>query len=224
VRVLVAGFSAMAFFRSSLFLTRVGNQDVQIGPVSFLQIFLSAADRQVDRTLGEARSSEAETLMAAVNFEKAADVLPIYCMTLMQNVPDVEQAQIANDVARLRERPIDGQTKSIMLGLRLMSSVGKSVLRTAVSSLAPQIKDAARITIEAVPQLKPGAVVQAEAKAFDRTGAAIPRKLLTWKSAANAIATVDLNGVVQGVTAGETIITAVADTATATTAINVKAT
>jgi hypothetical protein len=79
IRVLVAGFGAMAFFRSSLFLTRVGNQDVQIGPVSFLQIFLAAADRQVDRTLGEARSAQADELMAAVNFEKAADVLPIFC-------------------------------------------------------------------------------------------------------------------------------------------------
>ncbi|HXA17384.1 MAG TPA: hypothetical protein VN380_10345, partial [Thermoanaerobaculia bacterium] len=150
MRVLVAGFGAMAFFRSSLFLTRVGNQDVQIGPVSFLQIFLAAADRQVDRNLGETRSSEAEELMAAVNFEKAADVLPIYCMTLMQNVADVEQAQIANDVARLRERTIDNQTKAMMLGLRLMTTVGKAVLRTAVTSLARQIKDVVRISIEPI--------------------------------------------------------------------------
>jgi hypothetical protein len=220
VRVLVAGFSAMAFFRSSLFLTRVGNQDVQIGPVSFLQIFLSAADRQVDRTLGEARSAEAETLMASVNFEKAADVLPIFCMTLMQNVSDVEQAQIANDVARLRERPIDGQTKSIMLGLRLMSSVGKSVLRTAVASLAPQIKDVARITIDAIPEIKSGTAAQAEARAFDRTGTLIPRKILNWTSADPSIATVE-NGVLQGGATGQTTVRATADSATATAGVKV---
>lgn len=221
VRVLVAGFAAMAFFRSSLFITRVGNQDVQIGPVSFLQIFLAAADRQVDRTLGETRSNEAEELMAAVNFEKAADVLPIYCMTLMQNVPDVEQAQIGNDVARIRDRKIDNQTKARMLGLRLISAVGKSVVRTAVTSLASQIKDVVRITIAPVADIKVGSAATTEAKAFDSSGAEISRRSFLWTSNAPAIVTVDLSGSVQGVSIGTAVITATADAASATVLVNV---
>lgn len=35
-RVLVAGVSAMAFFRSSLFTVRIGDKDVGVGPVTFL--------------------------------------------------------------------------------------------------------------------------------------------------------------------------------------------
>ena len=221
IRVLVAGFGAMAFFRSSLFLTRVGNQDVQIGPVSFLQIFLAAADRQVDRTLGETRSGQAEELMAAVNFEKAADVLPIYCLTLMQNVPDVEQAQIANDVARLRERKIDPQTKAMMLGLRLMTAVGRSVLRTAVTSLAPQIKDVVRISIEPLAEIKSGNAAPAKARAFDRTGGEIPRTSFNWTSSAPGIATVDMNGLVQGVAAGSADITATVDATSATVTVKI---
>jgi hypothetical protein len=154
--------------------------------------------------------------MAAVNFEKAADVLSIYCMTLMQNVSDVEQAQIGNDIARIGDRKIDPQTKAMMLGLRLMSAVGKDVLRTAVTSLARQIKDVARITIEPLPDINAGVAVPTKATAFDRTDAVIPRRSFTWASNAPLIATVDVNGIVQGVAAGTAIITASADATSAT--------
>jgi hypothetical protein len=139
----------------------------------------------------------------------------------MQNVPDVEQAQIANDVARLRERKIDPQTKAMMLGLRLMTAVGKTVLRTAVTSLAPQIKDVVRINIEPLGDLSIGSAARIKVTAFDRTDCEIPRGSLTWKSSAPAIATVDMNGVVQGVTAGPAIVTATADATSATVAVKV---
>src|SRR5438105_166705 len=46
-QVFMAGVSAMAFFRSSLFIVRAGDRDVGVGPSGFLQIFLGAADRLV---------------------------------------------------------------------------------------------------------------------------------------------------------------------------------
>src|SRR5271156_6030968 len=55
-QVLMAGISAMAFFRTSLFVVRAGDRDVGIGPSGFLQIFLAAADRAVDRKRAAARS------------------------------------------------------------------------------------------------------------------------------------------------------------------------
>jgi hypothetical protein len=48
-QILMAGVSAMAFFRTSLFVVRAGDRDVAVGPNGFLQIFLAAADRAVDR-------------------------------------------------------------------------------------------------------------------------------------------------------------------------------
>lgn len=38
-----------AFFRTSLFVVRAGDRDVGVGPSGFLQIYLSAADRSLDR-------------------------------------------------------------------------------------------------------------------------------------------------------------------------------
>ena len=48
-QTLVAGFGALAFFRSSLFIANIGGQDIGIGPSAFLQSVLDAADRGVDR-------------------------------------------------------------------------------------------------------------------------------------------------------------------------------
>jgi hypothetical protein len=39
-QILMAGVSAMAFFRTSLFVVRAGDRDVGVGPSGFLQIFL----------------------------------------------------------------------------------------------------------------------------------------------------------------------------------------
>src|SRR5258706_9001708 len=62
--IFLAGFGAMAFFRSSVFTVRVGDQDVSIGPVAFLQVVLRATDRAVDRIRAKARAEIVTTCMA----------------------------------------------------------------------------------------------------------------------------------------------------------------
>jgi hypothetical protein len=87
MRILMAGVSAMAFFRTSLFVVRAGDRDVGIGPSGFLQIFLGAADRAVDRRRAAASSDAVTKVMRDVDFSKALRALPPYCLALMQNVP-----------------------------------------------------------------------------------------------------------------------------------------
>jgi hypothetical protein len=90
-RILLAGFGAMAFFRTSVFTVRVGDQDVSIGPVAFLQIVLHATDRAVDRVRADARAGAVAACMAGVSFDAAKAALPAFCLALMQNVPAEEQ-------------------------------------------------------------------------------------------------------------------------------------
>jgi len=71
MRILMAGISAMAFFRTSLFVVRAGDRDVGVGPSGFLQIFLGAADRAVDRKRAAARSDAVDKVMKGVDFAKA---------------------------------------------------------------------------------------------------------------------------------------------------------
>jgi len=61
----MAGVSAMAFFRTSLFVVRSGDRDVGVGPSGFLQIFLGAADRAVDRKRAAARAGSAASVTRA---------------------------------------------------------------------------------------------------------------------------------------------------------------
>ncbi len=139
-RVLVSGFSAMALFRTSLFLVRAGEQDIGIGPISFLSIFLNAADREVDRRRAQARADLVSTIMAGLDYSKAFQALPPYCLALMQNLPDDVQEALARDLLLLDKEPMKESLKVRLLGLALVNVVGTNVLREAVKSLGDEIR------------------------------------------------------------------------------------
>jgi hypothetical protein len=138
-QALVAGFGALAFFRSSLFIVRVGDQDVGMGPSAFLQSVLEAADRGVDRGEANVRSRVVSDVMRTVEFEKAYESLPAYCLALMQNVPDGVQTQVGRQVDAIRAGSMTDSAKVLLLGLLLMNVVGGDVLRSAVSGLSREI-------------------------------------------------------------------------------------
>ncbi len=140
-QVLVAGLGALALFRSSLFLVRVGNQDVGVGPNSFLQIILTAADRGVDRLRAEDRAKAVQRIMKGVSYAKAKVALPTYCLALMQNLSAEDQTIFGDQIAKLQQSEIDDYTKALAVGLLIMTYMGEDVLVAAVDSLGPVIKD-----------------------------------------------------------------------------------
>jgi len=139
-QILMAGISAMAFFRTSLFVVRAGDRDVGVGPSGFLQIFLGAADRSVDRKRAAARSDAVAKVMKGIDFAKARRSLPPYCLTLMQNVPPEEQQVLERALQALDKRDAESSVKALLLGLELINVVGADVLTTAVGSLGDQIR------------------------------------------------------------------------------------
>lgn len=138
-RVLVAGFAAMAFFRSSFFVTRVGNQDVAVGPQSFLNILLTASDTAVDRKRAEARAEEVTKAMKDVDWDKANAALPTFCVNLRQNMPEGDQRTIANQMDILRRDPMAKGFKVLNMGLLLMNHMGYSAVHAARNSLGDRI-------------------------------------------------------------------------------------
>lgn len=138
-QVLVAGVSAMAFFRTSLFVVRAGERDVAIGPSGFLQIFLSAADRAVDRLRAAVRSEAVGRIMKGVDYTRAFHALPPYCLALMQNVAPEDQEQLFRALQALDQSAVDPPIKARLLGLELINVVGVDVLTAAVSALKDQI-------------------------------------------------------------------------------------
>jgi len=143
-QVLMAGVSAMAFFRTSLFVVRSGDRDVSVGPNGFLQIFLAAADRAVDRKRAAARSDAVAEVMKDVDFTRALQALPPYCLALMQNVSPEDQQVLSRALEALQKREVEPSVKSRLLGIELINVVGVDVLTTAVKSLGDQIRSVPR--------------------------------------------------------------------------------
>jgi hypothetical protein len=136
----MAGVSAMAFFRTSLFVVRAGDRDVGVGPSGFLQILLGAADRSVDRARAGSRSAGVAEAMRGVDYDKAKWVLPQFCLALMQNVAKEDQDALVRALKDLEAQPLPPSAKALLLGLELINVVGVDVLTTAVESLGEQIR------------------------------------------------------------------------------------
>ncbi len=148
-QVLMAGISAMAFFRTSLFVVRAGDRDVPVGPSGFLQIYLGYADRVVDRRRAKARSDAVAQVMKGVDFQKARRALPAYCLALMQNVSPEDQQLLERLLEALDKREAEPSIKALLLGIELMNVVGVDVLTAAVDSLGDQIRSAAKAAASA---------------------------------------------------------------------------
>lgn len=140
-QTLIAGFGALTFFRSSLFIAHVGDQDIGMGPSAFLQSVLDAADRGVDRERANARSRLVGRVMKGISFQKAHQSLPAYSLGLMQNVPADTQAQLGKQVEALRTATMPDSAKVLLLGLLLMNLLGGGVLDSAVTALREEIAE-----------------------------------------------------------------------------------
>ena len=139
-QILMAGVSAMAFFRTSLFVVRAGDRDVGVGPSGFLQIFLAAADRAVDRQRAVARADAVAKVMKDVDFAKALKALPPYWLALMQSVSPEDQQVLNRALDALERSGAEASVKALLLGIELINVVGVDVLTTAVKSLGDQIR------------------------------------------------------------------------------------
>jgi hypothetical protein len=141
MQVVVAGLGAVAISRSSLFIVRIGNSDVGLGPSTILTSLLGAIDRVVDRDQARHRALQAEKIMKDVSFKEAHEALPTYCLALMQNLPAEDQEALARSVAALERSDLDDDVKALARGIELMNRVGPDVLEVAVRTLGSRIKE-----------------------------------------------------------------------------------
>jgi hypothetical protein len=105
-RVLVAGFGAITFFRSSLFVIRIGNANVGVGPSLVLGVLLDTFDRDVDRR----SASQMSDVIRAPSLDGldpvlVMDALPVLCLALMQNFGTADQAQLGAELDKVRVDP-----------------------------------------------------------------------------------------------------------------------
>ncbi len=141
MQILTAGFGAMAIFRSSFFTVRVDENDIAIGPASFLEVVMDAVDRGVDRQRATLRAERVAQIMKDISFEKAVSALPVFSIALMQNLTNDDQTKMGEDVKQLLESKVvnDPLVKAKVLGLTVMNFLGEGVLKASVNSLRQHI-------------------------------------------------------------------------------------
>lgn len=133
-RILVAGFGAIAFFRSSFFVTRIGSATVNIGPSLVLGALLDACDREVDRMSAE-RMAEVMDVQELSGLDPASVMyaLPVLSLALMQNFPAAEQAQLGAELAGIRNAETLGeQAKMRAILVQLAKYLSTDVVRNVL--------------------------------------------------------------------------------------------
>lgn len=139
--VLIAGFGAAAFFRSSLFKLKTPDGDVAVGPALIFDTFLGIIDESVDRTIARKRLLEVSQIMLGVDFDKAAKNLPTFCFAALHRLTPDAQQQFAFQLKQLIDTPgLSPKVKAVSLGLSIMNLTGKPVLEKAIESLGNDIK------------------------------------------------------------------------------------
>lgn len=210
--IFLAGFGAMAFFRSSVFITRVGEQDIPVGPAVFLQVVLRATDRAVDRIRARARAEFVAKRLDGISFERAYTPLPAFCLQLMQNVSPEEQNDVATALKAIQgTAELDNDTKVKNLALILLNVVGEEVLSVVIDKFGQQIEKTVRITVNgAPPSLPVGGTADLSATCFD-SAKEIPHRQPAWSSDDPTVASVTAGGHVVALKAGTTLLRAKSD-------------
>lgn len=140
--VFVAGTAALALFRSSLFRAKIDDVSVPIGPALILDALLGSLDRAVDRAIATPRSAAIKRIMTEVDFDKAQEALPSYCIALMQNLSDEESRRLGNRLNEIKSSTVPKDIKVLQLGLALLNTFGEDVLDKAREALQAQIRTA----------------------------------------------------------------------------------
>jgi len=129
-QILVAGFGAIAFFRSSLFITKIGNSTVPVGPALVLGSLLDACDRDVDRKSAEDMSKVMmQDHLGGLDPVTVQYALPVLTLALMQNFQPGEQAQLAADLANVRgDDKLSAEAKMRAVTVQLAKYLGSDLV------------------------------------------------------------------------------------------------
>ena len=138
-QVMVAGLGAMALFRSSLFITRVGDEDVGVGPNAFLSAMLRACDTGVDRARAVVRANRVQQAMTGISYTKANEALVQVCARLRQNLSADDRQELQDKAQSIGNLKINEHAKALALGLILMNYVGPQALESAIKALGSEI-------------------------------------------------------------------------------------
>jgi len=136
--VLMCGLGSLALLCASVFKARVHDTDVSVGPAIVIEQILKVVDRAIDRKLAEQRANIVAEFVPKVDFASQGMALCSVSLALLQNHTADEKAKIEAVYEELKANDdIDARTRSTILILAVLDSLGKKALGQAVKTISP---------------------------------------------------------------------------------------
>ncbi|HVT22584.1 MAG TPA: hypothetical protein VHE57_14480 [Mycobacteriales bacterium] len=140
-RVLIAGFGALALFRTKLLApTKKDGASLSWSPSRLLEQLLTISDALAPRGAARKRSRDAVAIMSNVSFDKAHGPLQKYVLALLGSTTREQRKRLADDIADISSDPaMSPAVQAQQLAVALLPLTGASLLRQAVAALGPSI-------------------------------------------------------------------------------------
>lgn len=169
----------MALFRSSLFVAKVGNSNVNVGPSLVLQGLLDTFDRSVDRKSAEEISDILNSQqISGLNPDQVMTVLPVLCLALMQNFAPSDQALLVAELQTTRaDEALDPESKMMAVVIELAKYLGPDLVKRVLTNARPVLIAASTATAALAATAAPaatGAVLQEARRLTEQTTASAP--------------------------------------------------
>ena len=139
VKMSAAAFGALAVLRSAVIQVRINNNDLNVGPSFLLTVLLDSTARSMSRKRASFLNSTVKRIMTNIDFDRAKQVLPSYCFSLM-NTPDDDQMAVSREITSYDISSLPNNVKSLKLGLVLLNLVGEDILSQAIDTLKNDIQ------------------------------------------------------------------------------------
>lgn len=132
--VLVAGFGSIAFLRSSFFVAKYGNQEVQVGLALVLQTIMDTLLESIQRDRVPNRCKTVKDALTGWKLEIVAVDLPAYLFSL-KPFPPVVQTRVSEEIQKTSTDPLlADETKIQIIGQLLLGQLGERAFAEAVQN------------------------------------------------------------------------------------------
>lgn len=132
-KILLAGTSALALLR--VIALPIKHEGVDNRVVSMIEMILDYIRREYDRQRSNFDLQDIKEIMHDVDYNKAADSLPLLINSLLQTLKAEEAKKLSEDIQSLLTLEEGKRIKHLILGAILAKYMGIKMLRTTVDAV-----------------------------------------------------------------------------------------
>lgn len=133
--VIIAGFGGMMILRSSIFLVKHNDKQIEVGLASIVQIYLDAIERNIKNNAASLRVCNIHEIMKDVDFNLAKEELTSLCIEFIDNFTKEDSERLKNKIEEIASFDISNVNKSMQLGREIAYYCDEEILRRSIKKL-----------------------------------------------------------------------------------------